>query len=218
MQQNGDEDQNAELRVDQRGDGNRYAIEERMHQQRPQAGNRCMVRQHGFFVGLFAKMKVRRDGVLDKLNQHVAGQHPEHWIELLAVRPLFHAFGDQFDEDSGQHKARAERDQVTQRHLSQPARRHQKPAQKVRRRRRQPIGRDEQCGLIHSMKLRHSKSGTIAYLLAVRQEHSFNTPAACLDRAPFTGSSTHRQPLYRPRRNGASSYAHRISRLTAPFI
>jgi hypothetical protein len=77
-----------------------------------------------------AKMKVRRDSVLDELNEQVAGQKQRHCAEdgvgsriaLPGARPNADAFRENLDEDGGQHESCAECDEVFQKSLTQTVR------------------------------------------------------------------------------------------------
>src|SRR5258708_5866863 len=61
-------------------------------------------------MGLFAEVKVRRDGMLEEVDDQIAQQNQKRGGPSTQLE----AFGNHLDESSGQHESRAQRDKVTQ--------------------------------------------------------------------------------------------------------
>ena len=59
-------------------------------------------------VGLFAVVKVRRDGVLEEMNQQISAEHQQR----SSASGELQAFGYHLDQSRGQHESRAQGDEV----------------------------------------------------------------------------------------------------------
>ena len=110
MHEHGDENDPAQpFRNDEAGcDGN--AVEEGVDQQSQQDRIAFVGVDELMRVGLFAKMKVRGDGVLEEVNQKVSQQNQESGPGAAQVN----AFGHHLHDGSREHEAGAERDEIAQ--------------------------------------------------------------------------------------------------------
>ena len=95
----------------QKAGGNRDAVEESMDDQAEQHRD-APVRVHVFIgVRLFAVVEVRGDGVLEEVDQQVAGQHQQR---ALVRAGKFKTLRHHLDQRRGQHEARAQGDEIAQ--------------------------------------------------------------------------------------------------------
>ena len=60
------------------------------------------------FMGLLTKMKMRRDGVFEEMNNEIADKNQKR--RIFAAQ--FQAGGEDLDNSRGQHETRAERDEI----------------------------------------------------------------------------------------------------------
>ena len=110
MQKNCYEDDPAERRGNQESRGDRDAIEKCVNQQ-PDQNRISLVRMHELIgVSFFSKVEMRRDGVLEEMDEQVSEQDKKP-----GIRPTqLNAGGHHFDQRRRQHETGAERDEVAQ--------------------------------------------------------------------------------------------------------
>ena len=120
MQKNGDENQNSDFVIDLRGGGNRNAVEKRVnHQARRLPCKPIWSKSDGrVTVNFFAEMKMRRDGVFEKLRQKITAEQQNHRKnQRFAGKYGFSGLPDgnrlrqNLDKSHRKHKSRAEREQ-----------------------------------------------------------------------------------------------------------
>ena len=105
MKEDGDEHHKAELGANEKGAGDRDAVEERVQQQ----SDECRRAGHGAdAVSLFPEVKMRRDRMLREMNGEVPRQH-QHGRDGAAAGKCFR---QQLDNRDRQHEPRAERQQM----------------------------------------------------------------------------------------------------------
>src|ERR1700687_5827967 len=110
MQKNRHEDDPAKRRGDEKSRGDRDAIEKRMNQQPDQNRIAFMRVDELVGMGLFSKVEMRGDGVLEKMDEQVSGEDEKSGITATKLNALrYH-----FDQRRRQHETCAERDEVTQ--------------------------------------------------------------------------------------------------------
>src|SRR5580693_7097570 len=103
---------------------------------------------------LLSKMKMRRNRVLEKVNQKVPGKNKEeNRVGIVdkrpsrrRIRPQLQRFRNHLQQRRGQHEPRTQRDEILQKIVRPLPVRNQRPANHVRPRRRQSKQQpDQQC-------------------------------------------------------------------------
>src|SRR5437588_7112000 len=116
VQHNRYEDQDSKLRAYQCGDGDGDSVKECVHYQSAKPRQSRVMLEHRRLMSLLTEMKVRRNGVFNKLNQQVSAEQPHHWNKR-GPGPLLDRFRNDLQEYSSQHEACAECDKVPERCL-----------------------------------------------------------------------------------------------------
>ena len=108
MQKDRKEDDPAEPVGDQKAGRDGDAVEESMNCQAKQYGVTLVGVDELVFVGFFAEMEMRCDGVFEKMNDEIAHKHEVRsifWPQLQAGRENLH-------DGRSQHESRTEGDEV----------------------------------------------------------------------------------------------------------
>ena len=142
MQKDRDKNNPAQRRRNQKPRSNRNPIKKCVNQQ-PNYNRISLVRMHELLrMRLFSKMKMRRDGVLEKMHQQISSQN-----QKSRMRPAqLNALRNHLDQRRSQPEPRAQRHEIPQiRPLPIPLH-NNLAAKNIRARRRQPQQHTSQNG------------------------------------------------------------------------
>ena len=87
-----------------------HAVKKCVNRKSEQRGNSGVIRHKMLDVRFFAEMEMRRQGVLEKMNDEISDEHEK----IGAVARQGHRFGKNFENRRGQHEARAQRQKIFQ--------------------------------------------------------------------------------------------------------
>src|SRR5262245_49038010 len=108
MQENGDENDGAEPSRNQKAGGDRHPIEKGVYAEAKQDGAAGVAAFERFVMGLFAKVKVRGDGVLEQMDQKKADEQ----VEKGVLSRKTYRLRQNFDQHHRQHVAGTKSEEI----------------------------------------------------------------------------------------------------------
>ena len=103
MEKHGEKENDSQPSGDEESRGDGHTVEKRVNEQAEKGAGAGVLVTHGFGVGLFPEMEMRRQGVLEEMHQEKTNED----VKERAIAGELHRFGNNFEKCHGEHIARA---------------------------------------------------------------------------------------------------------------